>query len=320
MDPLLQHALLIAVSVPMLYFGAEVLVSGSSALARELRIRASVIGLTVVAFATSGPEFVVGVVATLKGVQDVTVGDVIGANVANCGLIIGVSALLRPLTVSRVTARREVPITISAQIVLFVFALTSYTITRLEGFLLLAILVAFIGYMIRTAKDDTRVRVEGDPPRTAARTALLVLRTVAGIALLVSGGYLLVGSATFVAEKAGITQLTIGATLVAFLTTVPELATSVIAARRGEGEIAVGNAIGSIFFNTACVLGTAAAISPIAVVRDTALIKIPIMIALLVLLAVLLLGDLRISRREAVFLLACYVGFVVYSILSNGAS
>lgn len=186
MNPIVQHALLIAVSVPMLYFGAEVLVSGSSALARELRIRASVIGLTVVAFATSGPEFVVGIVATLRGVQDVTVGDVIGANVANVGLIVAGSAMLAPLAVSRITARREVPITLSAQIVLFLFALSG-AITRIEGAVLLLILTAFIIYMIRTAKDTTNLRAEADPPRTFKRTAPLVLKVVVGVALLVSG-------------------------------------------------------------------------------------------------------------------------------------
>ncbi|MBN1916302.1 MAG: calcium/sodium antiporter [Verrucomicrobia bacterium] len=318
MNPIVQHILLIAVSVPMLYFGAELLVSGSSGLARELRIRPSVIGLTIVAFATSGPELVVGIVATLRGVQDVTVGDVIGANVANIGLIIGASALLAPLAVSRITARREVPITVSAQIALFLFALSG-TITRIEGAVLILMLVAFVVYMIRTAKDASNPRLATDPPRVPGQTVLLVVKTAFGIALLVSGGYFLVGSATFVAEKAGITNLTIGATMVAFLTTVPELATSLIAARRGEGEIAVGNAIGSVFFNSACVLGIAAVINPIAVGPSIAHVKIPIMIGLLFLLALMMAFRLRVSRRKGVILFACYLGFIAYTILTGAA-
>jgi cation:H+ antiporter len=324
-NELTVNLVLIAGSVALLYFGAEWLVVGSALLARRLRIRPIVIGLTVVAFATSAPELVVAVTATIESwvsedpnVAHVALGDVIGANVANVGLVIGGSALVAPLLVRRRTWRREVPIAILVQVFLFVFCLGT-EIARWEGAFLLGLHFTFIIYMIRTAKDTEGVNLPDEVERPLGRTLWAVLRVAAGVALLAAGGYMLVRSATAIAARAGITHLTVGATLVALLTTVPEVATSIMAARRREGDIAVGNAVGSILFNTAFVLGTAASMKPIVVQDDIRYLKVPVMIGLLLVLLPMMRSKFRVSRWEGAVLLACYVGFVVMSLLTGAA-
>jgi len=310
--------LLLVVSVGVLYAGAELLVRGAGRLAIAMRIRPLVVGLTVVAFATSAPELVVGLTATLRNVSDIAVGNIIGANIANAGLIIGLSALIRPLEVHKHLWRKEVPVTIAVQVLLWVFCLNG-TLGRWEGLTLVAILVAFVAWMIRTAKDREATSLP-DEVKEKPRRAVNVIQVVAGVALLVAGGNLLVHAAVGVAEAAGLSQLTIGLTIVAMGTTVPELATSVVAARRGEGDIAVGNAVGSVFFNTACILGLASAIRPMSISWDVYWVKLPVMIALVLVLVPFVRTGSRVARWEGAVLLACYIAFVVYSFWSGAAS
>jgi len=320
------NVLLILASAPMLYFGAEWLVTGSALVARRMRIRPIVIGLTVVAFATSAPELVVGIISALKSIAQseaaivqLALGNVIGANVANLGLIIGASALVRPLLVEHTTWRRDVPITIALQVLLFVFCMGG-AIARWEGAVLILTLVAFVVYMIRTAKDTAAVPLPQGVEGAAASPVRSVLKVAAAVVVLAAGGYLLVRGATGVAEAYHITNLVIGATLVASLTTVPELATSIIAARHGEGDIAVGNAVGSVFFNTSFVLGVAATIRPIEGISwDTTFIKIPIMIGLLLLLLPFMRSRYRVSRAEGAVLVVCYLGWITYLIVTGSA-
>jgi len=307
--------LLLVVSVGVLYAGAEWLVRGAGRLAIAMRIRPLVVGLTVVAFATSAPELVVGVTASLRNVSEVSLGNIIGANIANAGLIIGLSALIRPLKVHQHLWRKEVPVTIAVQVLLWVFCLNG-TLGRWEGLALIAVLVAFVAWMIRTAKDREAAPLP-DEIKEKPRVAINVVQMAAGIALLIAGGNLLVHAAVGVAEAAGLNQLTIGLTIVAMGTTVPELATSVVAARRGEGDIAVGNAVGSVLFNTACILGLASVIRPMSISWDVYAIKLPVMIALVLVLVPFVRTGSRVSRWEGAVLLACYIAFVVYSFWSG---
>jgi len=308
---------LLVASVGVLYAGAELLVRGAGRLAIAMRIRPLVVGLTVVAFATSAPELVVGLTATLRNVSDIAVGNIIGANIANAGLIIGLSALIRPLRVHQHLWRKEVPVTIAVQVLLWVFCLNG-TLGRWEGLTLLAVLVAFVAWMIRTAKDREATPLP-DEIKEKPRVAINVVQMVAGIVLLVAGGNLLVHAAVGVAAAAGLSRLAIGLTIVAMGTTVPELATSVVAARRGEGDIAVGNAVGSVFFNTACILGLASAIRPMNISWDVYWVKLPVMIALVLALVPFVRTGSRVSRWEGAVLLACYIAFVVYSFWSGSA-
>jgi cation:H+ antiporter len=316
-DSLGFDVLLLVASVGILYAGAELLVRGAGRLAIAMRIRPLVVGLTVVAFATSAPELVVGLTATLRNVSDIAVGNIIGANIANVGLIIGLSALVRPLRVHQHLWRKEVPATILVQVLLWAFCLNG-TLGRWEGLALTAVLAAFLAWMIRTAKDREAAPLP-DEIKENPRVAINVVQVVAGVALLVAGGNLLVHAAVGVAEAAGLSQLAIGLTIVAFGTTMPELATSVVAARRGEGDIAVGNAVGSVFFNTACILGLASAIRPMSISWDIYGVKLPVMIALVLVLVPFVRTGSRVSRWEGAVLLACYIAFVVYSFWSGAA-
>jgi cation:H+ antiporter len=316
-DSIGLDVLLLVVSVGVLYAGAELLVRGAGRLAIAMRIRPLVVGLTIVAFATSSPELVVGLTATLRNVSDIAVGNIIGANIANVGLIIGLSALIRPIKVHQHLWRKEVPATILVQVLLWAFCLNGM-LGRWEGLALLAVLAAFLAWMIRTAKDREAAPLP-DEIKEKPRVAVNVIQVVAGVALLVAGGNLLVHAAVGVAAAAGLSQLAIGLTIVAFGTTVPELATSVVAARRGEGDIAVGNAIGSVFFNTACILGLASAIRPMSISWDVYWVKLPVMIVLVLALVPFVRTGARVARWEGAVLLACYVAFVVYSFWSGAA-
>ncbi len=317
-DSIGLDVLLLVVSVGVLYAGAELLVRGAGRLAIAMRIRPLVVGLTVVAFATSAPELVVGLTATLRNVSDIAVGNIIGANIANVGLIIGLSALIRPLRVHKHLWRKEVPVTIAVQGLLWAFCLNG-TLGRWEGLALIAVLAAFLAWMIRTAKDREATSLP-DGVKEKPRRVVNVIQVVAGVALLVAGGNLLVHAAVGVAEAAGLSRLAIGLTIVAMGTTMPELATSVVAARRGEGDIAVGNAVGSVFFNTACILGLASAIRPMSISWDVCWVKLPVMIALVLVLVPFVRTGSRVARWEGAVLLACYVAFVVYSFWSGAAS
>jgi cation:H+ antiporter len=307
--------LLLVASVGVLYAGAEWLVRGAGRLAIAMRIRPLVVGLTVVAFATSAPELVVGLTATLRNVSDIAVGNIIGANIANAGLIIGLSALIRPLKVHKHLWRKEVPVTIAVQVLLWVFCLNG-TLGRWEGLVLVAVLVAFVAWMIGTAKDHEAAPLP-DKVKEKPRRAVNVIQVAAGVVLLVAGGNLLVHAAVGVAAAAGLSQLAIGLTIVAMGTTVPELATSVVATRRGEGDIAVGNVVGSVFFNTACILGLASAIRPMNIPWDVCWVKLPVMIALVLVLVPFVRTGSRVARWEGAVLLACYIAFVVYSFWSG---
>ena len=312
------NVLLLVVSVGVLYAGAELLVRGAGRLAIAMRIRPLVVSLTVVAFATSAPELVVGLTATLRNVSDIAVGNIIGANIANVGLIIGASALVRPLRVHRHLWRKEVLAMIGAQVLLWVFCLNG-VLARWEGLVLIGVLATFLAWMIGTAKDREAAPLP-DEIKGKPRRAVNLIQVVAGVALLVAGGNLLVHAAVDVATAAGLSQLAIGLTIVAFGTTMPELATSVVAARRGEGDIAVGNAVGSVFFNTACVLGLASAIRPIAVSQDVYTFQLPVMMALVLILIPFVRTGSRVARWEGAVLLACYIAFVVYSFWSGAGS
>ena len=314
-DSLMVDMGILVASLALLYVGAEWLVRGAGRLAIAMRIRPLVVGLTVVAFATSAPELVVGLTATLRNYSDIAVGNIIGANIANVGLIIGASALIRPLRVHRHLWRKEVPVTIAVQVLLWAFCLNG-TLGRGEGLALVAVLVAFVAWMVRTAKDR-EAAPSPDEIKANPRRAVSLVQVVAGVALLVAGGNLLVHAAVGVAAAAGLSRLAIGLTIVAMGTTVPELATSVVAARRGEGDIAMGNAVGSVFFNTACILGLASAIRPMSISWDVYWVKLPVMLVLVLALIPFVRTGSRVARWEGAVLVACYIAFVVYSFWSG---
>lgn len=304
-------ALLIG-GVVLLYAGGEVLVNSASNLARAFGLGPLVIGLTVVAFATSSPELFATLVGVLEGAPDLSMGNVLGSNIANIALILGLSALLRPLVGRGHFLRREIPLLIAVALVPFL-VLMDGEISRLEGAVLFALLVGYLVYLLRNGEPPEVIHEYAaqfeHPPWPRWQGALGV---AGGLALLVLGAHLLVDGAVDIARMLGISERVIGLTLVAFGTSLPELASSLVAARRREGDIVLGNIVGSNIFNVLCVLGLTATVRPIAVVRSTITLDLWTGLALSVaLLPLLLLGRrMRLARGEGAVLLASYLVYI----------
>ncbi len=303
----------------LLTYGAERLVSGSSTVAFRLGLSPLVIGLTVVAFGTSAPELVVSIRATIAGNSDIAIGNVIGSNIANIALILGVTAMIRPMAIHLNLLRREVPIMIGITFISSWFIIGD-TITRVEGLLLFIGLIIFIVYSIRNAKyvsTDARVHLVEEPeiktdvPLWKAWTFVLI-----GLALLVGGGELLVNGAVEIATILGISQAVIGITIVAVGTSLPELATSAVAAYKKESDIAVGNIIGSNIFNLLCILGLTGMIHPL----DSSnfdLVDLGFMLGLTIVILPMMRMGFELNRWEGALLLSSYIAYTTWLLLGG---
>ncbi|KFJ90339.1 sodium:calcium antiporter [Pseudomonas sp. 1-7] len=309
----------------LLVAGAEVLVRGAAKLAAQFGIPPLIIGLTVVAFGTSAPETAVSVQAALDGSGDLAIGNVVGSNIANVLLILGMTALVAPLIVSRQLIRLDVPIMIGASLLTFGLAWDG-SLSRLDGALLFAGVLTYTGFLIYSARkdkggdDDEFAKEFGldEAPKPYAWAINLGL-IIAGLVLLVTGSNFLVEGAVTLARALGISELVIGLTVVAIGTSLPELATSILAAIKGERDIAVGNIVGSNIFNLLCVLGLASLVSPAAIsVSPNALaFDFPVMIAVAVACLPIFFAGYRINRWEGLLFLAYYVAYTLYLILSS---
>src|SRR3990167_7635041 len=308
----------------LLVAGAEVLVRGAAKLAAQFGIPPLIIGLTVVAFGTSAPETAVSVQAALNGSGDLAIGNVIGSNIANVLFILGLTALIAPLLVSRQIIRLDVPIMIGASLLTWALAWDG-SLSRLDGALLFAGILAYTAFLIissrrdKTAAADDEFATEfglNEAPKPYAGLINLGLILV-GLVLLVSGSNFLVEGAVSLARALGLSELVIGLTVVAVGTSLPELATSVMAAIKGERDIAVGNIVGSNIFNLLCVLGLASLVSPLAIsVSPNALaFDFPVMIAVAVACLPIFFSGYRIKRWEGLLFLAYYLAYTLYLVL-----
>lgn len=320
MDPL-SFALLIAGTL-LLVAGAELLVRGAASLATALRISPLVVGLTIVAYGTSAPELAVSVGATLAGRTDVALGNVVGSNIFNVLLILGISAAVAPLIVAQKLVRFDVWVMIGVSALMHLMA-SDLVMSRAEGALLLAGCAAYTAWLIWEARSGGAENVDEpshqEPGRSLVRNLLFIL---AGLTLLVIGSKWLVDGATTLALAAGISELVIGLTLVAAGTSLPELATSVVASLRGERSIAVGNVVGSNIFNILAVLGASAAVSQsgVPVAASAMALDIPVMLAVAVACLPVFFSAYRIDRWEGFLFLAYYAAYTVYLILDGSHS
>ncbi len=308
----------------LLVIGAETLVRQASRIAQNLGVAPVVIGLTVVAFGTSAPELAISLQSAFAGSADIAIGNVVGSNIANVLLILGVSALITPMLVAQQLIRTDVPIMIGASILFYWMSWNGY-ITRFEGILLALLLVAYIAFVgqqaRRTSPAVTREYAENFSQRrdyiqggTVTRLFILAI----GLGVMVLGARFLVDSASAMARSLGVSELIIGLTIVALGTSAPELATSIVASMRSQRDIAVGNIVGSNIFNILFVVGTTAAISPKAlVVAPSALdFDIPFMVAVaLACLPVFFVGS-AVRRWEGLLFVAYYVAYTAYLYMS----
>lgn len=304
-----------------LVVGAECLIKGASRLAATFGVSALVIGLTVVAFGTSSPELAVSIKAALSDQADIALGNIIGSNIFNVLFILGVSAAIIPLVVSQQLIRIEVPLMIALSGLVLLFALDG-RISRVDGLILVVGLMVYLGFSIYQSRKENLQAVkasdEDHPDNTRFQLLKSLFLTVIGLILLVIGSRWLVNGAVVFAQYLGVSELIIGLTIVAVGTSLPEVVTSVVAAIRGERDIAVGNVIGSNIFNIMGVLGLASLIAPtgIAVASTTIGFDIPIMIAAaFVCLPIFFTGGI-ISRSEGLLLLGFYVAYTLYLILA----
>ena len=307
----------------LLVVGAEALVRGASRVAATLGISPLVIGLTVVAFGTSAPELAVSTASTLGGDADVAVGNVVGSNIFNILAILGLSALVAPLAVSAQLLKFDLRIMIGVSILLIVLAMDG-TIGRLDGALLFGGILAYVAWAIIASRRASAALVEeydeefGEKETTSRGIVFDLLLVAGGLGLLVLGSDWFVGAATDFAEALGVSQLVIGLTLVAAGTSMPELATSVIASIKGERDIAVGNVVGSNIFNILSVLGAAGLVSGAAgvPVPDSARdVDIPVMIGVAIICAPVFFTG-AIARWHGLLFIGLYVAYVMYLYLS----
>jgi len=311
---ILLHTLLFAFGVFLMIYGADRLVEGGSAIAVHFRISPLVIGLTVVSFGTSFPEFAASLVSALQGKTDLAMGNVIGSNICNLGLVLGAAALTRPIEVEAGLIRKEVPF------LLLISGLTWFLsrdnrIGRGEGLLLFALFLLFVYYCIRTARRRDDALPKGLPPVKTVPLPRSLFRLLFGLVLLFAGAELTIRSVVSISQQLGIDQAVIGLTVVALGTSLPELATSVVALRKGEGEIGLGNVLGSNIFNLLFVLGVTASVHPIPSSSRFPAIDIPVMLGFTLLLIPFAGSRLRISRREGGLLLTAYGGYLLYLVL-----
>ena len=304
--------------VGLLVVGAELLVRGASRLATGFGVSPLVIGLTVVAFGTSAPELAVSVGAALGGSADIAIGNVVGSNIANVLLILGLSALVAPLVVDRQVVQREVPILIAVSLAFWGIAADG-VVSRLDGALLCAAGVGYTGWTVRQSRKE--LAASDDPPAVpAGHPAANIGTVIVGLGLLVLGAQWLVDAAVIVARALGVSELLIGLTMVAVGTSLPELATSVMASLRGQRDIAVGNVVGSNLFNILVVLGLAAMLAPsgIAVAPQILRFDLPVMVAVAIATLPIALSGHRVDRWEGGLLFAWFAAYVAWQALHAG--
>lgn len=304
----------IALGIALLYFGGELLVTNASKLARIWGLSPLVIGLTVVAFGTSAPELAASLTAALQGSAALAIGNVVGSNIANIALILGVAALLHPLRTEARFIRREVPIMIVVA-GLLVLLFRDGSLGRFEGALFLTLLALYLWVLLRGSEQPqveaafAEAYAGGSSVTSPRRT---VLGALAGLALLVIGAQLLITGATALARSAGVPELVIGLSLVAVGTSLPELATSVIAALKREPDIALGNIVGSNIFNILGILGVTTLVQPVTLPYAEVALDLWLMLGLSLLMLPFLLTGLRLGRREAAVLLLLYALYLGY--------
>ncbi len=311
---MIVEVLLLVLGVGLLYFGAESLVRGAARMAGGLGVSPIVIGLTVVSLGTSAPELVVCVLATLSDSGDLAVGNVIGSNLANVGLILGATAMVRPLQIAARVVSREIPIMLVITALLYPLMWDGQLATG-DGIVLLATLVLYLAFVGWTAGEE-EPEVLGEYEQFAEEASYLGAKAmmrdfglvVAGGAGVVLGGQLIVETATTIARAVGVSDLVVGLSVVAVGTSLPELATTMVAAVREEADIAVGNIIGSNIFNVAAVLGASSMVGTIRVPDSVLTNELPAVLILSALVIPLALSGMDIKRWEGGLLFVTYVG------------
>ena len=307
---MLLDVVLIVVGVALVLFGADRLTEGASALARRMNVPEIIIGLTIVAAGTSAPELFVSLVSALKGTPDLAVGNVVGSNTMNAMLIVGCAAMVAPMTISRSTVKKDIPFSVGTSVLLILLAVDSF-LGRVDGIILLLGFAVFMAYTLMQAKTGSTDEVQAETSPVWKNIVYLV----GGLLGLVLGSNLFVDSASSVAYALDISEGVVGLTVVAGGTSLPELATSVVAARKGQSAIAIGNVIGSNVFNILLILGLTATISPMEIEGITT-IDMAVMLISVALVWMFSFTRYTVERWEGAVLVGGYLVYLCWLISS----
>ena len=321
----ITQAIAFTAGLLLLYFGAGWLVQGASSLARSLGLTPMVIGLTVVAFGTSTPELVVSLVSAVKGKSMIALGNVVGSNICNIALVLGLTAVFQPVTTGRIVMVRDIPLMLAVSAFLLLLSLNS-VIGRAEGVILFSGIIAYTWFNYSVALRLNRtIPVAAGEDQPVLATGLMQRRwfqglmVIGGTAAVVVGADLLVDAAVSIMSALGVDEKVVGLTVVAFGTSVPELATSIVAALKKEMDISLGNLVGSNVFNLLSVVGATAMVRPITIAGgffgSGLVVDYMVMMAVSAMPLVLMRQDLTISRRKGLILVGCYVAYVIFLIL-----
>ncbi|MCI7789998.1 MAG: calcium/sodium antiporter [Lachnospiraceae bacterium] len=303
---ILLQILLLVVGFAMLVKGADWFVDGTAGIARKFGIPQLVIGLTIVAMGTSAPEAAVSVTAALKNNAGITIGNVVGSNILNILIILGVSSIITALSIQSSTIKYEIPYMMGITLVLLFMGFTGGIVTRLEGSILWILFIVYLLYLYRLAQNGKEEKIEEEKS-----PMMLVISAIVGGFTIVWGSSITVDSATEIAKMIGLSERFIGLTIVALGTSLPELVTSVTAARKGNADIAIGNIVGSNIFNILFVVGTSALITPVPFEKNF-LIDTTISALIGVLLWISVFRSKKLTRLWGIVMLVCYAAYFVY--------
>lgn len=320
---MLWNSVEIIVGLTFLVFGADRFVHGSAAMARNFGIAPLLIGLTIVAFATSAPEILVSIIAASRGEPELAIGNAIGSNIANIGLVLGATAILCPIELRSATLRREMPALLAVTLLTISLFLDMY-LSQVDGMVLLAGLVIVMVWLVRLGlrsaeNDPIKAEYEAEIPRNVGN-GLAVLWLIVGIGTLLFGANLLVDGAVDVAREIGVSDVVIGVTLVAIATSLPELAVTMVSALRGEYGLAIGNLVGSNIINLLAVIGIAAVIEPAQLPSTVLTLHIFVMVAFTLVLFAMTYnydGKGKVSRFEGLSLIVSYGAYIAYVVAQN---
>ena len=307
---MILNILFIVIGIVLVLWGADRLTDGAVAVAEKMKMPQIVIGLTIVAMGTSMPEFCVSLISALKGTSDLAVGNIVGSNIFNTLLIVGVSALVAPMSIMKTTVRKDIPFALVASALLLIMCLDG-DISRIDAAILFVMFLIFMYITLRGAKvQGTDVEEKEKKPMA---TWLSVVWILVGLACLIGGSNLFVDGATAVATKLGVSEAVIGLTIVAGGTSLPELATSVVSARKGNSGIAIGNVLGSNVFNILAILGLTGVISPMTL-KGITMTDLSMMVISIILIWLFSFTKYKIERWEGAILTAVFGGYI-YSLL-----
>jgi K+-dependent Na+/Ca+ exchanger family protein len=310
---MILNVLFILVGIVLVLWGADRLTDGAVAVAEKMKMPQIVIGLTIVAMGTSMPEFCVSLVSALKGTTDLAVGNIVGSNIFNTLLIVGVSAWVAPMTILKSTVRKDIPFTLFASVILLVMCLDG-NISRLDAGILFVLFLVFMYVTLKGAKtkdDDSTAKTDSiEDNKKPMATWLSIVWIIVGLACLIGGSNLFVEGATKVAEHIGVSEAVIGLTIVAGGTSLPELATSVVSARKGNSGIAIGNVLGSNVFNILAILGVTGVITPMHL-QGITMLDLSMMVVSTLLVWLFSFTKYKIVRWEGIVLTIVFIGYMV---------